>query len=1077
MMVPMWRLGLLSTTVLAVLGAGAAMAAPRGKRASTEPAVAAPPPGYYTVPMAPAQPFTRLSEGLPNSNVTAVAQDSLGFMWFGTQDGLARYDGARFVVYRHDQGRPHDPPFALVSELLLDARGILWIGTGEDGLYSYDSAADRFRRFGERAGEGPLARAGITALRRGSGSSIWVGTADGRLAQLRDDRVARQFELDAGEIRDVAEAAGALWVACEEGLVELRLSDGRTTRHVHDEEDATSLSDDSVHAVLVDRAGALWVGTDGGLDRRAEKGFVHFRHAPGDRSTLSDDRVTSIVEEASGDLWVGTQSGLNRRKPGDPGFTRYERDLTDPRSIGHPWITTAFVDRSGMVWFGQFDFGLVKYDPIAARFGHTKPVADRLGVATFHEEPGGDLWVGCYPGGLLRYRHREGVIEVYERLTTDEHPEGIDLMPYWPSSIRRRGDELWVATLGQGIFILDVTTHRARQLTAEEGLPSDQVMWLTLDRGGSFWVGTLDRGLARLDPGTMNVEPFDGLSSESIYTIVEDVRRDGVFWVGTAKGGLDRIEPATSSVEVWTHAADKPSSISSNDVVSIHQSPDGIVWLGTYGGGLNRFDPARRSFERFGAAEGLPNQTVLGIAPDATGKLWVSTNGGGLVRMDPARRTMTRFATSDGIQSMEFAQNSAAAGSSGRLYFGGPNGFNAFDPAAIARDTFAPAVVLTGLKILNHPRQLDRPIWAVETVELSYTDAVFSFEFAALAYAGGNRYAHRLEGLHSEWIDSTSDSVSYSKLEPGDYRFELKAQNRHGVWSGKTVSLGIHVEPPPWRTWWAYALYALVAFGAIAAYVRYARQRVKALEKDHRIAAMVREVELTGVIQSGFLPKSNELVVPPVQLVGYYRPANVCSGDWWWYETSDEKHLILVVGDVTGHGPGPAMVTAAVAAAFRTQRDAGHRDLDARLRLLNSEVLRVADGALQMTISAVLVDLTSGEFDLLSAGGMPAIVVPVDGKVSTVVARSTPLGSAQFDLGRARGRLRRGDRLFLCTDGIPEVETRSGRQLGLRRLCELVASSRSMDLADAADHLVSEADRVSITAQADDWTFAFVQWS
>jgi hypothetical protein len=416
---------------------------------------------------------------------------------------------------------------------------------------------------------------------------------------------------------------------------------------------------------------------------------------------------------------------------------------------------------------------------------------------------------------------------------------------------------------------------------------------------------------------------------------------------------------------------------------------------------------------------------------------------------------------------------------SGELFFGGVNGFNAFFPKDIVRDTYVPPIALTGLKLFTDEMKLDRPIWTLPALEVSYADS-FELQFASLAFAAPNknRYAYKLEGFDDEFVETDRPFATYTKLSGGNYTLRVRASNQHGVWNEEGIELKVSVKPPFWRTWPAFLVY--IGLLAIAIYLlfRAQRARVREAQREGRLAVVERDLALTGAVQSGFLPEYNEIDNARIHLFGFYRAADTCSGDWWWHETLGNGRHIILVGDVTGHGPGPAMVTAAVATAFRVMAAEGLYDIKHSLNMLNQVVLHVAKGKYHMTMAALEFDETTGQWALHNAGAPPILTLDRNGKHRVHFSAGTPLGSdATFETGHVEGRLEPGERILIYTDGIPEITLPNGSVFGIRKFAQLYERTRTKDLKEAATTIIAEADQTSNgEPQADDWTFTMIEW-
>jgi ligand-binding sensor domain-containing protein/serine phosphatase RsbU (regulator of sigma subunit) len=1070
----------------------------RAAEATSMPSGSAAGPDKTVQRMAPPLGCDRLTiaEGLPNSNVHAIVQDGSGFIWLGTQDGLVRYDGIKMRVYRPRENDPTSISSGYVTALAVDASGKLWAATAEHGVNLYDPATDQFTRF-VREDKAGLTSEGVTSITRDRKDRVWFAMSAGGLNRF--DPATRTFAkfltqpLDAAVTAIDSDAAGNLWLGtASEGVIRWNPEGGSSVVRPTPGDDR-GLGTAPITAILAASSGKIWIGSDGdgvlALDPSNGK-LIRHRAVADDPGTISDDHITALFEDKSKNVWIGTTSGLNRMDPSGR-LVQYLHDRNDPTSLSFNGVESIYQDQGGVMWVGGFTVGVCKFNEFRLRFAHhyTDNVA-----TSFFEDPDGTLWVGTYNGGLYKYQPSAQKVTVYRTL---RQPGGVkdDPVPLesgiWISALHRdRRGTLWISAKGRGLIAFDSKTEAFREFVPDpknpRSLPVDSIFDLKEDDQGRLWLATWGAGLVRFDPQLETFTPFTaddaiGLTSNHLYTLHLDPSDKKVLWLGTAKGGVVRFNIAAGTATSFRYRGEDPASLSSDDITAIYREPGGSVWLGTYGAGLNRLDPASGKVERFSTSNsGLTNNVVFGILPDESGKLWMTTNGGGLLQFDPKAKTFLVYESSDGTQDNEFAQGSFMRSKAGQLYFGGPRGFNAFFPKDIKRDPYAPPIVVTAFKVFNQEVRLDRPIWTLPPLEVSYSDS-FDVQFAALAFAAPqkNRYAYKLEGFDSGFIETDRPYATYTKLGGGNYTLRVRASNQHGVWNESAIALKVAVTPPPWRTWRAYGLYMLAL--AAAAYLLFSlqRQRVRRAEREGRLAVVERDLELTGAVQSGFLPEHNEIATQRVQLFGLYRPADACGGDWWWHEVlTGGRHLILV-GDVTGHGPGPAMVTAAVATAFRVLIEHGLDDVGRALELLNREVLRVAKGKYHMTMAALELDESTGSWTFHCAGGPPILSLDRNGKHKVHFCAGAPLGTESgFETGRVDGKLEPSDRILIYTDGIPEITLSNGTVFGMRRLAQLYEHTRGQGLRDAAAAIQYHADQsLAGRPQLDDWTFTLIEWN
>ncbi|HEX2691950.1 MAG TPA: two-component regulator propeller domain-containing protein [Kofleriaceae bacterium] len=1038
-----------------------------------------------------------VADGLPSADVRAIVQDPRGFVWFGTEDGLVRYDGIKMRVYRTNEHDPTSISSGYITALALDPSGKLWVGTPEGGVNLYDPDTDQFTRF--LRGKGGLSSDGVTAIARDYKDRIWFAMSSGGLNRF--EPASKTFTEYATKPLDAAitvihpDKAGNLWLGtASEGVVRWSPDDGSTVSYRSTPGDDLDLGAAPITAIL-SSGGKVWIGSDGGglftLDPATKK-FVKHRSVPDDPGTISDDHISVLFEDRKGVLWIGTPNGLNRMDPSGR-LVRYQHDPEDPNDptkLSFPSVEAIYQDAGGVMWVGGFTVGICKFDEFRQNFGHYRT---RTHSMALFEDADSTLWVGTY-NGLYKYEWAAQRVTVYHSLGRNLGGEGsISLESVWINALHRdRRGTLWMALQRHGLIAFDPKTETYRQYAPDpekpNGLPVDTVFSIWEDDRGMLWLATWGGGLVRLDPQLETFTAFTtdatddstGLSSNHLYTLYPDPTDKKLLWIGTGKGGLVRFDIAAGTATSFRHRADDPTSLSLDDVLSIYREPGGSVWVGTYGGGLNRLDPATGKAERFNATNsGLTNNTVHGILPDQDGKLWMSTNGGGLLQFDPKTRKFLGYYPSDGVQDTEFSQGSFLRGKSGKLFFGGARGFNAFVPRDITRDAYVPPVVMTAFKVLNQEVKLGRPVWTLPALEVSHADS-FELEFAALAFAAPskNRYAYKLEGFDDKFIETDRPFATYTKLDGGNYTLRVRAANRHGAWNEAGIALKLKVAPPFWRTWQAYGIYLLLLTGAAYLLIRFQQQRVQRAEREGRLAVVERDLELTGAVQSGFLPEHNEITTRRLQLFGLYRPADACSGDWWWYEPLSGGRHLIIVGDVTGHGPGPAMVTAAVATAFRVFIEDGLDDVKLGLERLNREVLRVAKGKYHMTMAVLELEEATGQWVFHSAGAPPMLSLNQSGKHKVHFCPGSPLGTEfGFETGLVEGRLEPFERMLLYTDGIPEIILPNGGSMGMRRFAQQYELTRGQHLRDAAATILMNADQArGNQPQTDDWTFTMIEW-
>lgn len=766
-------------------------------------------------------------EGLLQSTINCIYQDSRGFMWFGTEEGLSMYDGYTFYNYQYELGNENSLRANSIQSINEDSNGILWISTWGGGLARLDVSDGKFTNFlNIRENENSISSNIVFDVKESlrDSSILWVATMDGLNKFNRNEKIFERIKFPEYNGEEISQNFRSLYIDHDSTLWIGSIGSGlikyndaaksfkffkikRKNREIHE--------DNCITYIFSNSDSLFWLGTFGGGIKKFNKLTGRVEHLPERENgniSLRDNYIRTIIEYESGELWIATRDGINILETKTSKFNVLRNDISNPASLSNNFIMSIFKDRSDIVWIGTFGGALNKYDKYKQKFIRYRNNPNKQNslsnnyVTSIFEDEKQDLWIGTWQGGLNKYNKSENI---FHHFTAGDNSIISDNSIY--AIQKDNSGNFWFGT-SNGLDMIKADGkkfHFINNPNDDSSITNNVIRSLTLDSKGNLWIGT-DNGLNRYSKGKFIRYDFNDVNlhgSNRIFDLLES--NDGVFFVGTGNGFI-KFNESTGEFKRFNYNSKNSSSISHNWIWVIHRDNSGNIWLGTRGGGLNKFNIQSGEFERFTEDQGLPSNVIVGILEDSDNNLWLSTQKG-ISKFNLENHSIRNYTPNDNLQGFEFNGGAFCKAKDGIMYFGGTNGFNEFDPKYMYDNPNIPNIVISDMQILNksvtigEDSPLKKKITFTQSIELSYYQNSFSFEFSALnfSYSEDNQYAYILEGFDKDWIYSGNRRfASYTNIDPGDYVFRVKGSNNDGVWNEKSTSLAIAILPPFWETWW-----------------------------------------------------------------------------------------------------------------------------------------------------------------------------------------------------------------------------------------------------------------------------------
>lgn len=807
----------------------------------------------------------KVRDGLSQSWITCIYQDSYGYMWFGTGgNGLNKYDGYEFEVYKNNPRKRNSLTNNFIHSIFEDSHKNLWIGT-QFGLNIYDRGNDCFEEFPY------LGTQYITGFYEAKDEILLVTTINNIYEiNLKNKEVISYCDEPGGCLSDifddgiVEDENGNLWQGSSNGLYLIDRSD-KTYAIFHNKiNDPNSISDNVIMSISKDSKGRIWIGTaNKGMNlmqfkdgKPSQPYFKNFKHNPQNNNSLSEGSIQAFLDDGRGNLWIGTENGgldildLTTLDQDEPHFNHYLNDIEDETSISYNSIYSLFQDDQGTIWIGTYGGGLNYYNELLFKFEHyvyRKSTSGNISNNTvnviFSIE---DMMLIGTEGGLNILNKG---LNIYENLKIYDNAKlnlGTDAV--WAIYEDSRNN-LWIGTWAGGLTVYNSSSKKFIRYFKDSNNPvsisSNNIFGILEGRDGYLWVATMNGGLNRYDYKTNSFKSYrakiakeNSISGDWVRTIFESSYNE--LWVSTSNG-VDLFDREREVFINFTHDPDDSTSISYNGAVVLFEDSKRNIWLGTEGG-LNLFIRADSSFVYYQEKDGLPDNSIKGICEDNHGNLWLSTNKGISKFVNainrPGKPVFENFCITDGLQGDEFNRRAVFRDKNGYLYFGGTNGLNAFHPDSLKKNKYDPKIIFTDFLLFNKSvainskdNILKKHISVTEEITLSHKQSVITFQFAALSFLfpENNQYKYLMEGFDEHWNEvGTKREATYTNLDPGKYVFHVKGSNNDGVWNNVGIGLRITILPPWYKTILAVIIEIILSVSVLLGIYYYRINRLRA---------------------------------------------------------------------------------------------------------------------------------------------------------------------------------------------------------------------------------------------------------
>ncbi|MCZ4225256.1 hybrid sensor histidine kinase/response regulator transcription factor [Pedobacter rhodius] len=817
-----------------------------------------------------------VDDGLSQSSVLAIAQDSKGFLWFGTRFGLNKYDSRNFKIYkREDNNNKSLSSSEYISTILPANNGGLWVGT-PNGLNRYNEASDNFEHFVyEKNNANTLSNSKINCIYQDKKQRLWVGTANG-LNLLKSQKAGHftRFLHNTKRLQQIyvvtEDHTGTIWLSTTNGLMRMTTEKGKAEfKYFKTFSDQLNKAiDNHITSITEDRENNLWIGTKqtGLYKLNLKTGAIQaYAYNSLNPSGISSNNIRKTIVDAEGKLWIGTLHGINIYNPATKIFSSIQNEPGNNSSLSQNSVYDIYQDRQGIIWVGTYYGGVnmlyPNYTPFKIYSSSKNGLSSNV-VSSIMEDDKHNLWIGTEGEGLNYLNRKTNTYTNYRYSPNNPKSLSSNLVK---AIIKDKKNRIWVGTHLGGLNLFNPQTNSFNRFTSKKddtsSISNDEITSIFEDSKGRFWVGT-NNGLNSFNPETGKFirNRINGLH-DAVFFIYEDAMH--TIWVAT-NAGLYQLK--AKEINFKPRLAGGKLILPYNSISCITEDKKGFFWLGTFRNGLFKLDVRRHRYHKISETDGLPSNNIIGVLEDNENNLWISTDNG-LCKYNPEKKSFNVYNIKDGLPGNEFNYKSLLKDSKGEFFFGSLSGMISFFPDHIKQNKNIPKALFTGLKIFNKTVNLNRDegvldsnISVTKSVTFKSSDNVFAIDFTVLNFIkpDKNLYAYKLVGFEKNWNYVNIPSANYTNLSPGNYTLLVKGSNNDGLWTTEVTQLKIKVLPPFYKTWWAYLIYLCIIAAILFVFVRYLLIR----------AVLTKEQEINEHKLEFFTNISHEIRTPLTLIIG-----------------------------------------------------------------------------------------------------------------------------------------------------------------------------------------------------------------